>query len=98
MPLIDDRIDALVGFRVFFVIDLKNGFFHVPMNEKSRKYTAFVTPSGQYEFLKTPFGLCNSPNSFLRYVDEVFQDLIRRNIVFTYMDDIIITGCDEKDA
>lgn len=98
MPLIDDRIDALVSFRVFSVIDLKNGFFHVPMNEKSRKYTAFVTPSGQYEFLKTPFGLCNSPTSFLRYVDEVFQDLIRRGVVFTYMDDIIIPGCDEKDA
>lgn len=44
MPLIDDRIDALVGFRVFSVIDLKNGFFHVPVEKESQTYTAFVTP------------------------------------------------------
>lgn len=27
MPLIDDKIDALVNFRVFSILDLKNGFF-----------------------------------------------------------------------
>lgn len=26
MPLIDDKIDALVNFRVFSILDLKNGF------------------------------------------------------------------------
>lgn len=58
MPLIDDKIDALViysqeHFRVFSVIDLKNSFFHVPVEAGSVKYTAFVTPNSQYEFLKT---------------------------------------------
>lgn len=74
MPLIDDVIDALVGYRVFSTIDLTNGFFHVPVEINSQKYTAFVTPNGQYEFIKTPFGLCNSPTSFLRFIDGVFRD------------------------
>ena len=34
MPLIDDRID--VNFQVFSVIDLKNGFFHVPIKAESQ--------------------------------------------------------------
>jgi len=98
MPLIDDKIDALAKFRVFSVLDLKNGFFHVPVSKESQKYTAFVTPTGQYEFTRTPFGLCNSPTSFLRFISEVFRDLIQKSIVFTYMDDLIVPGSDEKDA
>lgn len=30
--------------RVFSVLDVKNGFFHVPMAKESRKYISFVTP------------------------------------------------------
>lgn len=98
MPLIDDCIDALANARVFSVLDLKNGFFHVPVAPESRKYTSFVTPEGQYEFIKTPFELCNNPTSFLRYIDEVFYNLARRGIIHTYMDDLIVPGEDEKRA
>ncbi|XP_046599255.1 uncharacterized protein LOC124295072 [Neodiprion lecontei] len=98
MPLIDDRIDALADARVFSVLDLKNGFFHVPVTLESRKYTSFVTPDGQYKFVKTPFGLCKSPTFFLRFIDEVFRDLIRRNIVCTYFDDLIVPSKDEDEA
>jgi len=98
MPLIEDRIDALANARVFSVLDLKNGFFHVPVAPESHQYTSFVTPDGQYEFLNTPFGSCNSPTSFLRFIDEVFCDLSRRNIVFAYMDDLIIPGKTEAEA
>ncbi|KAK7865588.1 hypothetical protein R5R35_010119 [Gryllus longicercus] len=98
MPLVDDKIDALVNFSVFSVVDLKNGFFHVPVEKNSQKYTSFVTPDNQYEFVKTPFGLCNSPTSFLRFVDNVFKDLVRKSIAITYMDDIIIPGKDYDDA
>ncbi|XP_070161395.1 uncharacterized protein [Polyergus mexicanus] len=68
------------------------------IKKESQKYTAFVTPTGQYEFMKTPFGLCNSPTNFLRFIDEVFRDLIQETIVFTYMDDLIVPEYDEKDA
>ena len=98
MPLIEDCIDALTGARFFSVLDLKNGFFHVPVAESSRKYTSFVTPDGQYEFTKTPFGLCNSPTSFLRFIGEVFQELVRSKVVITYMDDLIVPGTSEENA
>lgn len=98
MPLIEDCIDALSRATIFSVLDLRNGFFHVNIAEDSRKFTSFVTPDGQFEFLKTPFGLCNSPTSFLRFIDEVFGDLVRKKIVLTYMDDLIIPGIDNEDA
>lgn len=98
MPLIDDCIDELVTAGVFSVLDLKNGFFHVPVAEDSQQYTTFVTHDGQFEFMKTSFGLCNSPSTFLELVDEVFRDFIRRGIVRTYVDDLIIPGKDEEEA
>lgn len=53
--LIEDQLDRLSGAKVISTLDLRNGFFHVPVAEHSRKYTSFVTPGRQYEFLKVPF-------------------------------------------
>lgn len=46
MSLIEDSIDELAEARVFLVLDLKNEFFHVRVEQQSQKYTSFVTPSG----------------------------------------------------
>ena len=79
-----------MGVEVFTTLDLKDGFFHVPVEEKSRKYTSFVTPTGQWEYCKVPFGLCNSPPVFQRYIQFIFKDLIRTGILMVYVDDVII--------
>lgn len=67
------------------------------MSSESVKYTSFVTPSGQYEFLKAPFGLCNSPAVFQRFINTVFWPLIREEIVMIYMDDLIVPAVDEAE-
>lgn len=64
IPLIDDLLDRLAGKSLFAKLDLKNGFHHVFMHEDSIKYTSFVTPLGQFEFLRMPFGLKNAPSVF----------------------------------
>jgi len=84
LPLIEDILDRLQAARIFSSLDLKNGFFHVPVNKDSQKYTAFVTHDGQYQFRKVPFGLCNSPAVFQRYINEIFSDLTRKGIALPY--------------
>lgn len=64
LPLIEDQLDQLQDTKVFSTLELKNGFFHVRMDDASVKYTAFIVPDGQFEFLRVPFGLCNSPSVF----------------------------------
>ncbi|XP_039969023.1 uncharacterized protein LOC120780851 [Bactrocera tryoni] len=56
MTLIDDALEKLREANVYTTLDLAKGFFHVPVDANSRKYTAFVTHSGQYEFQYVPFG------------------------------------------
>jgi len=94
LPLVEDQLDLLQGAKYFSTLDLKNGFFHVPVDEQSRKFTAFIIPDGHYEFLRVPFGLCNSPTIFQKYINIVFRDLIQSKIMLTYMDDIIIPSID----
>ena len=90
LSVIEDLIDKLQEARVFSTIDLKNGFLHVSVSEESRKYTAFVTQNGQFDFLNMPFGLCNAPSVFQRFINAVFKSLIKEGICFIYIDDIII--------
>jgi len=95
LPLIEDQLDLLQNMRYFSTLDLRNGFFHVPIDKDSQKYTAFIVPDGHYEFLRVPFGLCNSPSVFQRFINTTFRDAIRDGIVLTYLDDLIIPSTDE---
>ncbi|GFV70778.1 hypothetical protein TNCV_1946881 [Trichonephila clavipes] len=98
LPIIEDVLDKLGNGKIFTTLDLKNAFFHVDVDEASRKYTAFVTEAGQYEFLKVLFGLSISSNYFQRYIDYVFRELLRDGTLIIYLDDIIIPATDEKEA
>lgn len=97
LPIIEDQLERLRDAKIFSTIDLKNGFHHIDVNPKSRKYTSFVTQAGQYEFTKTPFGLSNGPAIFQRFIDKIFKDLERQGIVLTFIDDLIIPArCKEE--
>ncbi|GFU45146.1 retrovirus-related Pol polyprotein from transposon 17.6 [Trichonephila clavipes] len=67
------------------------------MDPNSTKYTSFVTHEGQYEFLRVPFGLSNSPSVFQRFIYTVFRKLIRDNILIVYMDDLLIPSQNEAE-
>ncbi|GFU23148.1 retrovirus-related Pol polyprotein from transposon 17.6 [Trichonephila clavipes] len=97
-PLIEDVLDKLQGAKVYTTLDLKNGFFHVDVNEDCKHLTSFVVPDGQLEFNKVPFGLSTSPSVFQRYVYSIFREVMRKGVVIIYMDDLIIPAKDEKEG
>jgi len=61
LPIIEEQINALQGKRYFTSLDLKDGFHHVYIDKDSIKYTTFITPFGQFEYTKMPFGLKKAP-------------------------------------
>ncbi|GFU15926.1 hypothetical protein TNCV_2368541 [Trichonephila clavipes] len=98
LPLIEQVLGKLENSKVYTSLDLKNGFFHVPMDPNNTKYISFVTHEGQYEFLRVPFGLSNSPSVFQRFIYTVFRKLIRDNILIVYMDDLLIPSQNEAEG
>lgn len=96
LPLMDDVLDSMSGHYVFSNLDLRNGFYHVDMHPDSIQYTAFITPDGQYEFMRAPFGLCNSPSAvFQKYINMIFQDARQQGLVQLYLDDLMIPASNE---
>lgn len=96
--LIEDQLDRLQEAVVFSTLDLKDGFFHVPIEEDSIKYTAFIVLNGHYKFLHLPFRLSNSPAVFQRHVRVIFQELIKTGVVLTYLDDLIIPARTDEES
>ena len=90
LPQIDDLLDALHGAKWFSTLDLKSGYWQVPIAEQDKEKTAFRTSSGQlFEFNQVPFGLCNAPATFSRLMDRVLAGLHWETCLF-YLDDIIV--------
>lgn len=91
LPLIDDQIDQLRGYKYYTTLDLYSGYYQVEMDDDSKEKTAFVTCDGQYEFNRMPFGLTNAPSVFQRLINRVLGPL-RGTIAMAYLDDILCPG------
>ena len=90
IPRIDDLLNELHCVRWLTTLDLKSGYWQVPIQEQDKEKTAFRTSSGQlYEFNQVPFGLCNAPAMFSRLMDRVLASLNWETCLF-YLDNIII--------
>ena len=89
VPHLQDFSAQLQGTRVFSKVDLVRGYHQIPVAPEDVHKTAVITPFGLYEFLRTPFGLKNSPQAFQRLMDTVCQDL---DFVFVYLDDVLIAS------
>ena len=70
-PLLPDLSKA----KVFSVCDVKNGFWHVELDEDSSYLTTFGTPFGRYRWLKMPFGISPAPEYFQHRLDQAIEGL-----------------------
>ena len=86
----DSRQESLgyANAKFFSTLDLQSGYHQVPIEEKSKQYTAFVTHDGLFEFNRFSFGLANAPACFSRLMARVLQGL-NWDVALLYLDDII---------
>ena len=87
----DEILDHLGKATFFSALDLSSGFHQIPMEQNSKKYTAFSTPQGHFHYNRMTFGLKNAPATFQRMMDTALRGLIGNNC-FVNLDDIIIFG------
>lgn len=89
LPRIDDSIDAMGKAKYFSTFDLNSAYWQIPVNPNDKEKTAFISHTGLFEFDVMPFGLCNAPATFQRYMDLIFAG-IKWISCLIYLDDIIV--------
>ena len=59
--------------------------------KRDQEKTTFTCPFGTFAYRRMPFGLCNAPATFQRYMMAIFFDFCEK-IVEVFMDDFSVYG------
>lgn len=97
LPRIDETLDTVAGSSWFSSLDLRSGYWQVPLSPKAKPKTAFITSGGLWQFKVLPFGLCNAPATFMRLMDRTLEGIPKTECV-VYLDDILTHGSSFKTA
>ena len=89
LPKVDDILAQLAGARIFSKLDANSGFWQIPLAEKSRHLTTFITPFGRYCFNKMPFGISSAQEHFQRRMNDILNGLPG---VVCLIDDVLVYG------
>ncbi|XP_068240074.1 uncharacterized protein [Palaemon carinicauda] len=91
IPRVDDCIDKVGNSKFITKIDLLKGYYQVPLSNRAKEVSAFVTADGLYQFEVMPFGMRNAAATFQRLMAMVTRGI--KNCV-VYIDDIIVYSND----
>jgi hypothetical protein len=89
LPKISDLLKKLQKLTHATAIDLRMGYYHIPLDEESQALCTTILPWGKYRYRKLPMGIASAPDIFQSIMDELLGDL---EFVRVYIDDIIIVS------
>jgi len=87
IPTLDDIRPILANKSFYSLLDLRDGFYHCELDEKSCKLCTFSSPFGSYSFKRLSFGISMAPELFQKRMTKYFGDIEGIQI---YFDDVLI--------
>ncbi len=93
LPTMEDVSSRLSGAQVFSILDVKQGFWHIKLDEASSMLTTFNTPFGRFRWVRLPFGIASAPEVFQRSMHELVEGLQGVEVV---ADDFLVHGIDVR--
>ena len=91
LPSIETLINKFYNKHYISTIDIKSGYWNIPLSSEDTPKTAFVFNGKLWEWCVLPFGLKNAPPFFQMTMNKLFHDM---PYVIVYMDDITILSDD----
>lgn len=75
-------------------MDALTGFWQIPLDPNSQKFTTLITPMGSFCFKRLPFGITSAPEIFQRLMSTLLQGLEGTVVV---MDNILVFGSNKEE-
>ena len=94
IPRIEDLFAILSGGKKFTKLDLSHAYHQIPLDEEAKKYVTINTHKGLFTYKVLPFGVSSCPAIFQRTMEGLLQGIPR---VAIFLDDILLTGKDDKE-
>ena len=89
MPTLSEQLHKLCHAKCFSLVDVREGFLHVPLDEESSLMTTMHTSYGRYRWLRLPFGIPSAPEEFQKCLMSALEGL---DGVLYIADDILVFG------
>lgn len=89
LPLIQETLRQVSQADWVTKLDVRAAFHRIRVQKGDEWKTAFNTRYGLFEWQVVPFGLCNGPSVFQRYINFVLRDLLD-NCASAYVDDVLV--------
>ena len=91
LPFIDKMLGRLVGHLHFYFLNGYSGYNQIAIALEDQEKTTFTCPYGTFVFRRMPFGLCNAPATFQRYMMSMFSNFAEE-VMELFMDDFTVYG------
>ena len=89
-PRIEDIVVKAGNCQFFSTLDINSAFWSIPICERDKMKTAFVTQHGHFQWTCLPFGLKVSPAIFQRALSTLIRKNKLNDFCVNYIDDILV--------
>ena len=93
LPTVEDILHKLKGSTIFTKLDATSGFWQIPLDDESAKFTTFISPFGRYFYRRLPQGITSAPEIFQRTVEEIIAG---EEHAVCFFDDILVFSENEE--
>ena len=91
--LLEEQASAFAGAALFMTVDLKQGYWQMPLAANSQELFTFVTQRCLYTPRRMPPGVTNATSYFQGTLERTLGHLVRR-VCLVYVDDVTVSGRD----
>jgi len=95
LALIGEALDRLQGAKFFTKLDIKDAYHNIRIRKGDEWKTTFTTKLATYEYRVIPFGLCNAPAGFQRWINRTLHQFMNIGCM-VYLDDVLIYSKDKE--
>ena len=87
IPTFEELRSKLQDPKIFSHLDMRHGFWQIPVSEEMQRFLSFFTPFGNYYYTCLCFGISSAPEIYTKIMTNLLSGIPN---LLIYIDDIVI--------